>query len=617
MTAYANASARRPYERPGDAFDLDLPTDTPSRRAAAHAARPLLQWALRLNTFRELYLKAKTDPSFARDGSNQDCVAFATSALAVLDITTDCAAERARDIPAHGPLIVAANHPHGALDGLALLTVIGRARPDVRLVANYFLGCIPELRNLCFFVDPFERTSSTQRSLAGLRAAHMWLRRGGALLVFPAGEVAHRRQPDGTPVDSPWRSTVGRLALTTGARVLPAHIDGGNSPLFYMAGRIHPLFRTVLLARELLNARGRSVSVRLGRAFGVADLAINEHMVGSITRRIRHAVEEMRPVAPVVHHHRGKSPQPVASPIDSTQLSQDVRRLPAAAKLLTANAFDVYCAQAAQIPHVLEEIGRLRESCFRAVGEGTGRASDIDAFDRHYLHLFVWNQEAREVVGAYRIGRADEIVASSGVDGLYTRTLFRFDETLLSRLPRALELGRSFVRAEYQRDPLALLLLWKGICAFVQRHPQYRVLFGAVSISQRYTDRTRDMLVRFLEQNHRHQQAADLVSSLHPYSPPHPQHDASTEAPRTVEEADALASQFESDGRGMPVLLRQYLKLNAKVLGFNVDPSFGDALDALMMVDLLDVDTRILRRYFGPAGAKAVVEYHAQSSDAA
>ena len=600
---------------PGDPFDLDLPSDTPLRRAAALAARPLLQWVLRLDTFHVLYARAKTLRTSDTVATHRDRVAFATAALRVLDVSAEC--DAVEKIPDHGPLIVAANHPHGALDGLVLLDGIGRVRPDIRLVANHFLACIPELRDLCFFVDPFERRDSTQRSLAGLRAAHLWLRRGGALLIFPAGEVAHRWRPDGTLVDSPWRSTIGRLALTTGAPVLPAYIEGANSRLFYRAGRIHSLFRTVLLARELLNARRRSVSVCFGSTLGVTDLAINEHTADSVTQRIRDAVEKIRPGVPTVQHRRRKSPEPVAPAIDPTHLDQDVRQLPAAARLQTAGAFEVYCAEITQIPHVLAEIGRLRESSFRAVGEGTGHPSDIDAFDRHYLHLFVWNREACEVVGAYRIGRTDEIVAASGVDGLYTRTLFHFDERLLNRLPPALELGRSFVRAEYQRDHHALLLLWKGICAFVQRHPRYRVLFGAVSISARYTDRTRDMLMRFLEQNHRHQQAAELVSSLHPYSPKYPQREASAGAPQTVEEADALATQFENDRRGMPVLLRQYLKLNARVLGFNVDPSFGDALDALMMVDLLEVDSRMLRRYFGPAGVKTFLDYHLSTSHAA
>jgi putative hemolysin len=600
---------------PGDPFDLDLRAHTPLRRVAALAARPLLHWALRLNTLAELYDRANALRPSATGESNRGPVAFATAALGVLDVRTDCGARHAGDIPARGPLIVAANHPHGALDGLVLLDVIGRVRPDVRLIANHLLAAIPELRDLCFFVDPFERRESMQRSLAGLRAAHLWLRRGGALLIFPAGEVAHQRRPDGSVVDSRWRSTVGRLAISTSARVLPAHIDGANSPLFYMAGRIHPLLRTVLLPRELLKRRGRSVLIRFGPTLFPIELAANGPTADTVTGRIRDAVEQARLASPITRQHRDQRLQPVASPIDSADLAEDVRRLPAESKLMTAAAFDVYCAEAAQIPHVLDEIGRLRERAFRAVGEGTGKPSDIDSFDSTYLHLFVWNQPSREVVGAYRIGRADQIVASTGVDGLYTRTLFRYDEALLNRLPPALELGRSFVRPEYQRDHSALLLLWRGICAFVQRHPHYRVLFGAVSISARYTNRTRDMLMRFLEQNHLHQQLAELVSSLRPY--PQTRQHLLSGVPRTIDEADALASQFETDGRRMPVLLRQYLKLNARALGFNVDRSFGDVLDALMMVDLLQVEPRILRRYFGPAGARTFVEYHVSTPHAA
>ena len=357
--------------------------------------------------------------------------------------------------------------------------------------------------------------------------------------------------------------------------------------------------------------------MRIGHALSTTELATAAHTADAITRRIREAVEQIRPDSLTAREHHWERPQPIAPPMDPRDLEEDVRKLPAAAKLLTAGIFDVYCAEAGQIPHVLDEVGRLRELSFRAVGEGTGKPSDIDSFDGRYLHLFLWNRRSREVVGAYRIGRADLIVASPGVDALYTRTLFRYDEALLNRLPPALELGRSFVRPEYQRDHSALLLLWRGICAFVQRHPRYRILFGAVSISARYTDRTRRMLMEFLQHNHLHQQLAELVASLRSYSPLHPQSSGSAEVPRTIDEADALVSQFERDGRGMPVLLRQYLKLNARVLGFNVDAAFGDVLDALMMVDLLQVDPRILRRYFGAAGARAFLEYHLATSHAA
>jgi putative hemolysin len=588
---------------PGDSFDLDLPADTPLRRAAVCAARPLLRWALRLDTLHELYGKARQasvdDATRSRPGS------FAATALDILDVSIDC--DGAAGIPTEGPLIVAANHPLGALDGLALLDVIGRVRRDVRLVANHFLGCVPELRELCFFVDPFAAHDSSRRSLAGLRAAHLWLRRGGALIIFPAGEVAHTLRADGSLVDASWQPTIGRLALSTSARVLPVHIDGTNSALFYAAGRVHPLLRTLLLARELLNRRGRPVSVRIGRVLPVTEFATNDAAAPALTQRIRSAVEEIRSQTPSM----SQAAKPLAAAIDPVDLDEDVRQLPAAAKLLAAGAFDVYCAEAAQMPSVLAEIGRLRESSFRAVGEGTGEPSDIDSFDRRYLHLFVWNRQAREVVGAYRIGRVDEIIASSGVEGLYTRTLFAYDHRLFTRLPPALELGRSFVRTEYQRDHSALLLLWKGICTFVRRHPHYRLLLGAVSISARYTDRTRAMLMQFLEQNYRDPELAELVASLHPYSPPHPARAGA--APRTIGEADALAARFES-GSGMPVLLRQYLKLNARLLGFNVDPAFGDALDALMMVDLLDVDVRILRRFFGAEGARTFLAHHVASA---
>jgi putative hemolysin len=571
---------------PGDPFALDLRLASPLRRAVFAAARPLLQRVLQLQRIRPLYDEARALQA-----------PFAAAALQVLEVTADFNAARLDDIPKRGPLIVAANHPLGPLDGLLLLDVIGRVRPDVRLMANHLLARIPELLDLCFFVDPFARRDSASRSLPGLRAARFWLREGGALVIFPAGEVAHARNSGGQVFDSPWRTTIGGLTVAAQAQVLPVYIDGANSALFYAAGRVHPLLRTALLPRELLSRRGASVAIHLGQPLSPVDSTIADQAADAVTRRIREAVE-----------HTGR-PQ--------HGLADDIRRLPTDARLLSAGAFDVYCAEANQLPRVLDEIGRLRERTFRAVGEGTGRASDVDAFDATYLHLFVWNRETREVVGAYRMGPSDQLVESSGVHGLYTRTLFRYDRSLFDRLPPALELGRSFVRPEYQRNPQALLLLWKGICAFVQRHPHYRVLFGAVSISARYSDRTRDMLMRFLEQNHLHEQLSDMVSSLHPYAPRSGESAPPADLPRTIADADRLASEFERNGQGMPVLLRQYLKLNARVLGFTVDPAFGDVLDALMMVDLLHVDPRILRRYFGPSGAGTFLALHQSESQAA
>jgi putative hemolysin len=491
---------------------------------------------------------------------------FDARVLMALNVTVDAPRLEVDGIPSSGPLLVVANHPRGAVDGLALSTLVRRVRPDVRLLANAMLDSIPELRDLCFFVDPFDGHKAASRSLAGLRAAQAWLRRDGALVLFPSGEVAHRPNLDGSYAESPWRRTAERLARSTGACVLPAFIEGRNSSLFYAAGRIHPSLRTALLAREFLKARGSTVRVRFGSAIRSARTATTSSMF--------EAVEELRRL-------------PVVSPIES-----EIDALPPDCRLLEEGAFQVFCTRSHLIPSALQEIGRLRAESYHDAGEGTGAAVDLDAFDDAYLHLFVWDRRRKVIVGAYRLGETDRIVAERGVAGLYTRTLFRYDQRLLNRLPPALELGRSFVRKEYQKSYSALLLLWKGIGRLIARHPHYRILFGPVSVSARYSDHSRQLLMAFLEQNHRDGELASLIEALNP--PPAVPHPAST-------------MEGEPD---VPVLLRQYLRLNARLIGVNVDRNFGDALDALMVVDLAAVDRTILNRYLGRDGAAVFLAVH-------
>lgn len=576
---------------PGDLFHIDCLSSTPLlRRAALSAARPALEWILRLSAYRTLYQQIQSGTAGAP---------FEVRALDALGIRPVCSTAETASIPSSGPLVVAANHPHGIVDGLLLASIVRRARPDVRILANHLLSRIPELADLCFFVDPFGGPTAAARSQAGLRAAHLWVRNGGALIVFPSGEVAHDKQPDGSYSDSPWSATTGRLALTTGAHIVPAFIDGRNTRWFYAAGRVHPLLRTALLAREALNARGRRLTVRLGAPIslkGRADVTTN---ADAATQAIRDAVEQLKQGTPATLAVAGHA----------DEVAAEIARLPPRSCLVESGTFQVFCAKAHQIPAALREIGRLREATYRAVGEGTGRNLDLDKFDDHYLHLFSWDRARCQIVGAYRIGQTDRIMATEGVTGLYTRTLFRYDSRLIARLSPALELGRSFVRAEYQRNYSALLMLWKGIGQFVIRHPQYRILFGPVSISARYSDHSHRLLMAFLLQNHLDRDLARLVEAINPMDvqttlPP------STPVPRSIDEANRLVAQAEAGGEGVPILLRQYLKLNARLLGFNVDPNFGDALDALMMVDLATVDRAILNRYFGRQEAARFLEHH-------
>jgi putative hemolysin len=277
----------------------------------------------------------------------------------------------------------------------------------------------------------------------------------------------------------------------------------------------------------------------------------------------------------------------------------EIARLAPDTRLLDAGRFQVYCAGAPDIPATLQEIGRLRAIAYRAAGEGTGAALDLDRFDHDYAHLFVWDRDQHRVVGAYRLGTTDRIVRQRGVAGLYTRTLFEYGPELIEALAPALELGRSFVRPEYQRDYQPLLLLWRGIGRFVVRHPHYRYLFGPVSLSAAYSPASHRLMTDFLERYHFDRSLARMVTPRHPRpARPAPAADVAS----SVAEADRRVEALEDDGKRLPVLLRQYLKLGARAVGVSIDPEFGHVTDALMVVDLRTVAPPLLRRYLGDDG---------------
>ena len=304
----------------------------------------------------------------------------------------------------------------------------------------------------------------------------------------------------------------------------------------------------------------------------------------------------------------------VIDEVPRARLQAEIDALPPEQRLVDRGRFHVYCAHAGQIPWALQEIGRLRELTFRAVGEGTGRCSDIDLFDAFYLHLFVWDARAAAIAGAYRLGLVDQILARHGKRGLYTHTLFKYRTRMLDSLSPAIELGRSFVRAEYQRSFAPLLLLWAGIGQFVERSPQYAVLFGPVSISARYAPASRRLIVEYLSAHRIHPRLAREVTPRQPFhaSPRTAEPSgAISPTPEGIDELSRRIAQIEHDGKGVPVLLRQYLQLGGRLLAFNLDRDFADALDGLIMVDLREVEEAVLARYMGKRGAAAFRAYHA------
>jgi putative hemolysin len=498
-------------------------------------------------------------------------------------------------IPRTGPTIVTVNHPFGILDGAILASLLGRIRPDVRFLANGILTIVPELRHLVIAVDPASCSSNAR----GLRRSIEHLQNGAMLVVFPAGEVAHFGEPE-------WNPAVARLVGITRASVVPVYVSGANSATFHIAGLVHPMLRTALLGRELLNKRGRRVEVQAGSpilAEKLLAIPTPREQVDYLRWRthLLASREQFKPRTSVPLACRStKWCEPIAAALPADAIAADVAALPAECLLTRSGDLEVYVTNADRIPNLLHELGRLREITFRNAGEGTGKPLDLDAFDRHYLHLFVWNAGALELVGAYRLAGTDVVRADHGIRGLYTATLFRFGDAFLDRMGPALELGRSFIRQEYQKGFAPLLLLWKGIGAYVTRNSQYTTLFGPVSISNQYQAVSRELMISFLEKyamlrewsglvhNRRALRGRILKGAKRPALP---------EAGFDVDDLSAVVSEIEQKPTGIPVLLRQYLKLGGKLLGFNVDSEFADALDGLIVVDLRKTEPKMLERF--------------------
>lgn len=531
---------------------------------------------------------------------------FVAEALRWLQVRPVVGAQELARVPKEAGAIVVANHPFGAVEGLLLANVLRRQRQDVRFLANGLLSRIPELAGLFIEVDVFGGRAARKRNAAGMREAVRWVRQGGLLVVFPAGEVSHLQLGRRAIEDPAWHPSVGRIIKLTGAPVVPAYLPGCNSLGFQLAGLFHPRLRTMLLPRELLNKAGRDLPIRFGRPVQAERLGTLEPEQLMELLRMRCYALAAQDAEPGLESARQ---QPIPQSGDPTVLAAEVAALPPRARLLDSGDLSVFCAEAEQIPLLLQEIGRLRELTFRAVGEGTGRARDLDLYDNYYRHLFIWNRDTQEVVGAYRLAETDRVVARFGITGLYTHSLFRFGHPLVSRLNPAVELGRSFVRPEYQRAHAPLLLLWKGIGAYVAANPHYKVLFGPVSISADYAEASRQLLVDYLSKYESLPELARLVKPRRPHKRPARQRVALV-PPREAERVSRLIEQIELDGKGMPVLLRQYLKLGGKVLGFNVDADFANVLDGLIMVDLSLTEEKVLSRYMGREGARAFLARH-------
>ncbi len=524
------------------------------------------------------------------------------------------------NIPKTGATVIVANHPSGCIEGVILAKVLLSVRSDIQILANEFLKMIPELDALFIGVDVFSK-DAVKKNAAALKSAHKHLADGGLLLVFPAGEVSNtkrRKRHDYRKrhkyiEDKQWSKSITSLVRKHRATTVPIYIDDKNSKMFYMARKIRPVLGTLMLGRELIRKRNRIVHLRISQAIAYKEIAnmppddmvqylrLNTYMMASHSCEYAH------------NKMMQQWSEPLAEGLHTAHIVNNIQALPKEAFLFTHEQFAVYCTTYDHMDSLAHELGRCREATFRLNAEGTGKPLDLDAFDEYYHHLFIWDREQQKLVGAYRLGVADKIIEKFGSKGLYSRESFQFDRRFVKSLNpdmKAIELGRSFIVPEYQGHRSVLSLLWRGIGVFVSRHPEYTHLFGPVSISSEYTMEARHLMVDVLRKYYYAHDKSKYVSGYKslPNIPIHWTEDM-LGGLECTHRTSAVISRMD-DGKSIPVLLRQYLRMNGKIAGFSIDPDFNDSLDGLIVVDMRNMPVKALKKYMGTDTAESYLEYH-------
>jgi len=595
-------------------LDLRDYLQTPFQRRAYRLLGPILDHSLGLRGLDEIYKGACALHEKHPEG--QTCYTWFDSVLKTMNASAEVLSAPDFEFPKNGPLIIIANHPYGIVDPVLLAHYVAQHRPEVKVMTNSMLAAFPALRPHIIPVNPFGGEAAARSNVTAMKDALKHLKSDGALIIFPAGEVAGYKP--GSGIQEPlWSNHVGSLVRRTKATVLPVFFPGTNSPLFHAVGLIHPRIRTGLLLREFCNKRGTRIEMRVGTPLPFAKLRKFEDDE-SLTKYLR--------IHTFILANRRKTG--VALPVTITERTRDlalaeehrtrilseVLALHERGSRLTGQGnLSVYIAHSHEIPDTLQEIGRLREITFRAVGEGTGNEVDLDKYDRYYQHLFLWDEQKQQIAGAYRVGRADIILREYGPKGLYTNTLFKYEKPFLAHLESAVEMGRSFIIKEYQRNLSSLPLLWKGIAHWMVRNPGYKKLFGPVSISQDYDSLSQKMIVEFLQENCLHEDLASFVKPRNPFRYLRSRRlmrEFISANLQDVDDCSALISSVETDGKGIPILLKHYLRLSGTILSFNVDKDFSSVIDGLILVDLTETDPKLLAKYMGEENCRAYLARH-------
>jgi len=559
----------------------------------------ILMKVLKISTLNKIYNRNK----------HLSDLEFLDSILDEFQIKFEIPEEDLKRLPKNGAYITVSNHPLGGIDGILLLKLMLEQRDDFKIIANFLLHRIEPMKPYIMPVNPFEDRKDVKSSISGFKNAIMHLREGHPLGIFPAGEVSTYK--DGKlMVDKPWEESAMKLAQKANVPIVPIYFHAKNSKLFYKLSKISDIFRTAKLPSELLTQKRRIIKVRIGRPISIKDQ--NEHktlksfseFVRKKTYMLSNAFESKENLRETISSTL-KAPKPVkipkkiVTPVSTKAMQKEVAFLREDDnRLLKSKNYEVFLSAAKKIPNILREIGRLREITFREVGEGTNEAIDLDEFDGYYHHMFLWDCEANKLAGAYRMGLGAKIFEKYGIDGFYLQDLFRFEPELYKMMSQSLELGRAFIIKEYQQKPMPLFLLWKGIVHTTFRFPEHKYLIGGVSISNQFSNFSKSLMIEFMKSHYYDPYVAQYVHPKKEFKVKLNDADKdfvfdATEA--DLNKFDKIIDEIEPGVLRLPVLLKKYIKQNCRLIGFNVDPLFNDAVDGLMYIKISDLPDSTVR----------------------
>lgn len=521
-----------------------------------------------------------------------DKTTFAKSLIDGLNIRLFGLQELQANIPKTGPLVIASNHPFGGIEGVFLAWAIEQVRPDIKVMANLGLKIFPELEDYFIFINPLSQNDP--KNAPSIRTCLKHVKTGGALLIFPAGRVSYFHKDTKRIADHSWNRLISSITNHTNAQYLPIFVSGLNSPLFYRLGRIYFRLRMLMLPRELVNKRNAKITVTAGEAIAIKHYAkdISLDTQTELFRAQSYLLDpdwqKPWPADPVTLL------QPLAIEASSEKILQETHQLPIEQHLLDHKGLSVYFGYQHQMPNTVNEIARLREMVFREHNEGSGKPLDTDHFDATYTHLFVMKKVTGQIIGAYRMGQTDTLLADGNLENLYLHRMFDFGPDFVNRQQPCLELGRSFLIPEYQRSFQGLFLLWRGIGAFVCQYPQYRTLYGTVSVSKLYDVRSATIIQQaMVTPTSKVVPRASFEHKLHPEV----QDFALKHELRG--HVRALLKGIEPDGKDVPILLKHYNKLGAVFHCLGIDKSFNDTPGLLLSVNLPDAPEKLLKLYMG------------------